>query len=280
MRIMCPNCDAQYEVPDDVIPVEGRDVQCSNCGNTWTQTGKTSDSSETAASFFENSPASTQFEDEPGDGPSAAPVPPRKPLDPEVEDILRKEAERETAARAAEAGGLETQPDLGLTQANDEMESRAREAKEHMARIRGEEESPAPAEADSKSEASAPAEAGSAVVPALGSRKELLPDIEEINSTLRSTSDRDLAGDDPSPDAPIRKRKKRGFRRGFLFALLIFAIALLVYIFAPQIAASVPQADPALSSYVTWVDGLRAQLDGQVQNLLKWLDATAAASGS
>lgn len=38
MRLTCPNCGAQYEVPDDVIPESGRDVQCSNCGDTWFQT--------------------------------------------------------------------------------------------------------------------------------------------------------------------------------------------------------------------------------------------------
>ena len=37
MRLICPNCDAQYEVPDEVIPTSGRDVQCSNCGQTWFQ---------------------------------------------------------------------------------------------------------------------------------------------------------------------------------------------------------------------------------------------------
>ncbi len=37
MRLTCPNCGAQYEVPDEVIPDEGRDVQCSNCGDTWYQ---------------------------------------------------------------------------------------------------------------------------------------------------------------------------------------------------------------------------------------------------
>lgn len=37
MRLICPNCGAQYEVPDDVIPASGRDVQCSNCGDTWFQ---------------------------------------------------------------------------------------------------------------------------------------------------------------------------------------------------------------------------------------------------
>ena len=39
MRISCPNCDAQYEVDDAVIPEAGRDVQCSNCGQTWFQPG-------------------------------------------------------------------------------------------------------------------------------------------------------------------------------------------------------------------------------------------------
>src|SRR6056297_1821927 len=37
MRLNCPNCGAQYEVPEAVIPTSGRDVQCSNCGDTWFQ---------------------------------------------------------------------------------------------------------------------------------------------------------------------------------------------------------------------------------------------------
>lgn len=37
LRLVCPNCEAQYEVDESVIPEAGRDVQCSNCGNTWWQ---------------------------------------------------------------------------------------------------------------------------------------------------------------------------------------------------------------------------------------------------
>jgi predicted Zn finger-like uncharacterized protein len=37
MRLICPNCAAQYEVDDGVIPEAGRDVQCSNCGHAWWQ---------------------------------------------------------------------------------------------------------------------------------------------------------------------------------------------------------------------------------------------------
>jgi len=38
MRLVCPNCAAQYDVDDRVIPEGGRDVQCSNCGHSWFQT--------------------------------------------------------------------------------------------------------------------------------------------------------------------------------------------------------------------------------------------------
>ena len=37
MRLVCPNCDAQYELAEGTIPAEGRDVQCSNCGHAWFQ---------------------------------------------------------------------------------------------------------------------------------------------------------------------------------------------------------------------------------------------------
>ena len=35
MRLICPNCDAQYEVDASMLPVKGRDVQCSACGKVW-----------------------------------------------------------------------------------------------------------------------------------------------------------------------------------------------------------------------------------------------------
>lgn len=37
MRIICPNCSAQYEVEAAAIPPEGRYVQCSACGHGWLQ---------------------------------------------------------------------------------------------------------------------------------------------------------------------------------------------------------------------------------------------------
>lgn len=37
MRIVCPNCSANYDVADNAIPTSGREVQCTNCEHAWLQ---------------------------------------------------------------------------------------------------------------------------------------------------------------------------------------------------------------------------------------------------
>lgn len=49
MRLTCPNCTAQYQVPADAIPENGRDVQCSACNHTWFQSSATVDTAGTLA---------------------------------------------------------------------------------------------------------------------------------------------------------------------------------------------------------------------------------------
>lgn len=300
MRLICPNCDAQYEVPEDVMPREGRDVQCSNCGQTWFQ-----DHPDTIAAR-ESIPPQEQYEDEefvqaeppapepepeepeaqeelsvhehdpvanvpniePEPKPEPAPVPGRRELDPAVADVLREEAEFETKARRNESAAMESQPDLGLSDSDDRSETRKRaeQAKARMARMRGER----PLEDTGR-------EAASLSGAALGSRRDLLPDIEEINSTLRSNSDRS-PGSDPGQTAQIEMQEKRSSRRGFILTIALVAILALLYTYAPQLAEAVPQAEPALASYVAMVDSWRVWLDGQVSALLTWLDAAAVSS--
>ena len=280
MRLICPNCGAQYEVADDMIPEGGRDVQCSNCGHTWFEKPGASIEEEfgapDGAADERPDPAPApepepvpepepepepEFEPEPEPEPDSEPEPsadrPEEPqrqeLDPEVADILRQEAEFEQAARQAEGGGLETQPDLGLTEDPDE-DRRSREARDRLARLRGEETAAATAAVG----AAAATVAATADTP----RRELLPDIEEINSTLRS----DTGATDPAAEDTPAKRS--GFRRGFILMVVLALIAVALYVFAPQIMAAVPQTEPVLTPYVDWVDGLRIWIDGQVQSLV------------
>jgi predicted Zn finger-like uncharacterized protein len=272
MRLICPNCDAQYEVPDEVIPSDGRDVQCSDCGQTWFQHHP--DYSPEAPEEDADAPLSVP-EDMPAEGEERVPTPEptRRRLDPKVSDILRAEAEAEARVRESEA--LESQPDLGLDDGGDsgdhedgqnqQAARRAREARDRMARMRGE-EPPADTRAGD----------AAATAAAAGSRRDLLPDIEEINSTLRSTGDRQIARGDPAPDAPVRERKKRGFRRGFFISLLIVAVLVLIYVNAAQIVAAVPALEPVMTGFVGTIDQARVWLDSQVTGLLMWLDTTAA----
>ncbi|QPM90683.1 zinc-ribbon domain-containing protein [Pseudooceanicola algae] len=85
MRLTCPNCGAQYDVPGDAIPSAGRDVECSNCEEIWYQTGP----GQATPGFAEAAAA------------LAVPAP-RREIDPAVRDVLMQEAAREAEARAEE----------------------------------------------------------------------------------------------------------------------------------------------------------------------------------
>lgn len=273
MRLICPNCDAQYEVPDEVVPVEGRDVQCSNCGQTWFQ--HHADHMPDVAD--DTNPTARAPQDDQAEYDIAPPPPPPEPereepkrqeLDPTIADILRQEAATEQRARSGrESDPLESQPDLGLDDGNqlDEDARRALEAGQRMARMRG--------EPDPGSEADASAAA-------LSSRRDLLPDIEEINSTLRNDEERVGTSEEQRLEGATTRKRRRGFRRGLMMMLILFALAILLYILAPRIIAAAPQLEPALSAYIDWVDRLRSWLDVRVRDLAQWLDSAASQSGN
>ena len=323
MRLSCPNCGAQYEVPTEVIPEAGRDVQCSNCGHTWFQMHPDQDV-EMAAELGTSTPDESWAEEAPAAEPEPAapetpatpepapepdvretevqppdftfdtpptpapepevepvetelsedtvsaiadmiadaaarpeednqieesqafePVPEavdvseddihtespqrreRRKIDPNVADILRQEAEHEATARAEESyADLETQPDLGL----DGKDEVAADARARMRRMRGLPEEVEPQEEIAEAEEH-------------HSRRELLPDIEEINSTLRSADERGI-GEAASAVVPARRRRNSGFRLGFGFTMLIAAMIILAYVYNREIVAAWPAGEP------------------------------------
>ena len=305
MRLTCPNCGAQYEVPDDVIPKAGRDVQCSNCGDTWFQAhaddvaqgeadaakrpSGTDDWQEDAPDTAPAAPAAEDFAPPPSqpatDDPAPVPdekgadAPPsdvrpsridrpeRREIDPSVANVLREEAEREARARSAPQTGLETQTDLGLESDPDELQ-RAREKQQRMARMRGEDSARPEAEDDEEDDTD--------IDPT--SRRSLFPDIEEINSSLSPAHEPQAGEASHNPYPEATPRPAGGFRQGFLVSLLIAVAALLVYIFANQLAELMPALEGVLADYVVWVDGLRQWLDGQVAGAMLWLDGLTSSA--
>lgn len=234
MRLICPNCDAQYEVDSAVIPAEGRDVQCSNCGTTWFQDPE----AEPAAPLGADVDEAAGGDPAPEAGAAAAR---RRPLDDAVASVLREEAEREAGIRRAEGTSVEVQAEMGLTSA--------------AAIVTPAPAEPAPVVQD---------DTDPALIPR-ASRRELLPDIEEINSTLRPMSERGgELGADGSPEYLALRRS--GFRRGFVTSLLGMSLLLLPYVFADEISRGAPSSAPAIARYSAAIDGMRIWLEGAMKS--------------
>jgi len=250
MRLTCPNCSARYEVDDTLVPPEGRDVQCSNCATTWFQPGNRA-----RVEDPEGAPAA-----------AAATDAPRRDLDPALRDILREEREREEQLRRAAAPVEEEQEEMALDSPPPPM-TRATDADLP--------EDDAPDE-DAAAIREMVAEETEGTGRGQGAR-DLFPDIEEINSTLRATTDRD-SGDRATSDIDsmdVRPRRRRGFRVGFALMLLVAGVAIGAYAYRPQIVAALPQAEPFLTPYAEQVDQLRLQLDDLVQSLASRLANSA-----
>jgi hypothetical protein len=99
-----------------------------------------------------------------------------------------------------------------------------------------------------------------------GPRRELLPDIEEINSSLSASSERRGAARDAAA-LPPEAGGGSGFRTGFLAVATGCGLLALIYAVAPALAERVPDLAPMLSAYVEGVDSLRLSLSRMLDGL-------------
>ncbi len=298
MRLICPNCDAEYEIDDAAIPRTGRDVQCSNCGHAWFQAHPEVEAAEEAEADLYDAPPGAVVagsedavaaeplveavsapvtapdsvptpepveDDEPAEDPPAPPPPPQaRTLDETVLAVLREEAEREQAARKAEAAPqpvIETQTEMPLAQDAGGMAATVR----RIAKLRG---------------AAEPEPVVPVEPPTPKSRGQLLPAIEEINSTLRATSSRTLDDDGVITDTMAEPKAARGsFRRGFVTLVMLAVLIVVLYVLAPLIKAKVPALAGTMDAYVAAVNAARVWLDGALQSLVTTLRGYAGGQG-
>lgn len=247
MRLVCPNCDAEYEVDASVIPDGGRDVQCSNCGHAWFQLPPELEAELAAEEALYDAPP-----------PMTAPVPvesdvpaPSTGLDDQMLSVLKEEAERESQIRKAEAPVMETQTELGLETPEPSGGIGGAVAR-RLARMKGIDPDAPIAKAKS--------------------RREVFPAIEEINSTLRASSEkRDGDGADLSNSLSGEPGQKSAFRTGFSLVLLLAVVAIAVYVMAPELRQQIPGAAGLIDRYVDQVNAGRIGLDVTLKSIIGWL---------
>lgn len=107
MRLVCPNCGAQYEVDAAVIPDEGREVVCSACGHGWFQPSQRQiDAGEAAP---EAVAARGVAPEEPAEAPAGQPVdkPDTEPDEDEAGHVPAAPAAPEAAPTPAEPEAAE-----------------------------------------------------------------------------------------------------------------------------------------------------------------------------
>ena len=263
MRLICPNCAAQYDISNDAIPAGGRDVQCSSCAHTWFQTDKPVVAGRSAAETLAGETPT----------PAADPKPPkdepaRKPIDHSISAILREELAHERKARANDAPPA-TQNDTSPP-VIDAEETRRRISQ--MTRIEG-----GTTSADAASVAAAATGAVAAATGVVGTDANIraVPSIDEINSALRTRAE----ASDTSGLTEAEKRdatKRRGFRRGFFFVLFLLSIAITPYFFQTQINDNLPQLRPYMATYVETVDQMRVVLNDQAQRARVFIEGLMA----
>ena len=95
MRLVCPNCKANYEIPPTAVPLGGREVKCDSCGHSWFQTRQkqTKEKKLTQPDIKIANEEIIEVESSESN---------KKKIDPSVIKILKEEAKREIEARDRE----------------------------------------------------------------------------------------------------------------------------------------------------------------------------------
>lgn len=296
MRLKCPGCGALYEVDDDAIPPEGREVLCAACGTTWFQRREDAGSAVTEAKssstpYHRISPETLRILRE--EAEIAASLRKGKTASPPAEEVRTLPEEEELAQPAARENARTPQVSKGDKQDQPKPEDKAE-----------------PGEADGGEAVEVVIEEAAAVkvetrvlkrkrrgrrlieeiapekipVPSPAKEGEILARESGEDGALASAGggllgrsadrgDREDHGEShglPPLPRDLAAHEEHGEtlgKAGFWLGVLIVAIAIGVYFLAPRIAAAVPDLAGPIGAYVDMVDRARLWLDEQVRIL-------------
>ena len=265
MRLTCPNCAADYDVPDGMIPSAGRHVQCTVCHTRWFAAGvpRAALSEDQILSRLENRPTRLVAVPSPKASPESEPEPsarpsPRNPgrnpcrtsrLKPPPNP--RRSPSRRSAGPGTRPGGRACRKARRAGTGHGAHQSHLRPGPRAAAN---------PVSPPRRSEPAKPADRPTVDRPA---------PLGDLPRPPRSHLRLEIV-DSPQhrPEAPARSR----FGTGLLLVLLLAALAFAAYLYRDPLAAQVPAAAPALTAYGTAVDDLRTTLEEKLAPFRRAVD--------
>lgn len=286
MELICPSCEARYDVPDAAIGDKGRQVSCLNCGHGWhAYPPLVLEASEAPKSATPN----WQSEDEKASPVGAGASRLSEWTTPE-EDL--------SDSSVAENSSSDVAP-IAPPPASSSRHEQLAEIREMLAEVQTESRASAAISPDAALAAGAAVSAatqdralGAEPNPSAqssggaGNVADLDSD-DPIDALRQKLSQKDVQRMAPKPpdtrklrraharkEAHRRRREAQGsgaFLTGFLLVVVVAAIMVALYLLHPQIIERMPGTEPALTEYVSTIDGWRVGVADTFGGLRDWV---------
>lgn len=283
MELICPACEARYQIPDGSIGEKGRQVSCMNCGHGWHAfppliLGEPSLPGNLGAAGAAAMAATPQMGQPPGgprmhgdEGPSGM----TEAVSERTDTTIRSDTSR--TEQLAEIRDM-----LAEVQSEDRMQ-------EQLSQSAPDANSSGWDSAGSATEEQAVSGLAAATAASVDDHVvERDPDEDsEIDPLRRRMEMHESKGEAAKPpdvkklrrkhDRKVRHQKHQkaagsgAFMTGFLLVVMIAAVMIALYMLHPQIIEQMPGAENALTQYVETIDGLRISVAETFTGIVDWV---------
>ncbi len=254
-EIVCPSCQARYQLPDGSIGAEGRKVSCSSCSHKW-------------RAYAEGAAAA-----------QSAPV-----AEAASEAAPETVAESASMAAVAAPGNDSAAPDPPPPAAGDREDQMAA-IRQMLTDLKDNADVAPEPEPVARPEPTAP-------TPTMRKRveddeevdplKSRIDGIDKLGRTIKGEAAQ--SGYDAAKLRRLHERRARKLQRsrerrkksgafitGFTLMAMVTATMVGLYVLHPQIIASSPRMEPAMTEYVVTVDRYRVELNEKTAEWKAWL---------
>ncbi|MHA1528855.1 MAG: zinc-ribbon domain-containing protein [Alphaproteobacteria bacterium] len=259
IEIVCPSCQARYQLPDGSIGAEGRKVSCSSCSHKWRA------NAEGAA------PAPAQYSPEPVAEP---------------ESVAKPESVAESASMAAIAApGNDTAAPSGTPPAaTGDRDDQMAAIRQMLSDLKENADAAPELEQEARPEpvAATPTMRRRDEDEDIDPLKSRIDGVDKLGRTIKGEAAK--TGYDAAKlrrlhekrakklqRARERRKKSGAFLTGFTLVAMVTGTMVGLYVLHPQIITASPRMEPALTEYVVTIDRYRVELNETTAEWKAWL---------